>query len=119
MGRSGRSPQAWLGSPFLQAQRDGVFVARLATISLRVGRVDRPRPQGGGVGGTARQPEANPELVWHIEDVLDVYTRPYDPKRPQVCLDETSRQLLAEVRPPQPPAPGRPARYDAEYAREG
>jgi len=54
-----------------------------------------------------------------MEDVLDVYTRPYDPRRPQVCLDETSRQLLAEVRPPQPPAPGRPARYDAEYAREG
>jgi hypothetical protein len=54
-----------------------------------------------------------------MEDVLDVYTRPYDPKRPQVCLDETSRQLLAEVRPPQPPAPDHPARYDAEYAREG
>jgi len=54
-----------------------------------------------------------------MEDVLDVYTRPYDPKRPQVCLDETSRQLLAEVRPPQPPAPDHPARYDAEYARAG
>jgi hypothetical protein len=35
-----------------------------------------------------------------MEDVLEVYTRPYDPRRPQVCLDETSRQLLAEVTPP-------------------
>ncbi len=54
-----------------------------------------------------------------MEDVLDVYTRPYDPRRPQVCLDETSRQLLAEVRAPLPLAPGHPARYDAEYARAG
>jgi hypothetical protein len=54
-----------------------------------------------------------------MEDVLDVYTRPYDPARPVVCLDETSRQLLAEVRPPLPAAPGRPARVDPEYAREG
>ncbi len=49
-----------------------------------------------------------------MEDVLDVYVRPYAPRVPQVCLDETSRQLLAEVRPPQPVAPGHPARYDAE-----
>ncbi len=54
-----------------------------------------------------------------MEDVLDVYTRPYDPRRPQVCLDETSRQLLGEVIPPLPPAPGRPAREDYEYTREG
>jgi hypothetical protein len=54
-----------------------------------------------------------------MEDVLDVYTRPDDPRRPQVCLDETSRQLLADTRPPLPPAPGRPAREDAEYARAG
>ena len=54
-----------------------------------------------------------------MEDVLDVYTRPYDPTRPQVCLDETSRQLLAEVRDPLPLAPGQPARHDPEYARQG
>ncbi len=45
-----------------------------------------------------------------MEDVLGVSTRPYDPQRPQVCLDETSRQLLAEVSPPRPVAPGRHAR---------
>jgi hypothetical protein len=54
-----------------------------------------------------------------MEDVLDAYTRPADPARPVVCLDETSRQLLAETRPPRPPAPGRPARHDPEYARGG
>jgi len=54
-----------------------------------------------------------------MEDVLDVYTRPYDPKRPQVCLDETSRQLLADVIPPQPMAPGVPAHEDYEYERRG
>jgi DDE superfamily endonuclease len=51
--------------------------------------------------------------------VLEVYTRPYDPRRPQVCLDETSRQLLGEVAPPRPMAPGRPAREDYEYVRQG
>ncbi len=54
-----------------------------------------------------------------MEDVLDVYQRPEDPARPLVCLDETSRQLLGEVRAPLPPAPGRPARHDPEYARGG
>jgi hypothetical protein len=54
-----------------------------------------------------------------MEDVLAVYTRPYDPRRPQVCLDETSRQLLAQVTPPRPVAPGQPAREDYEYQRGG
>lgn len=54
-----------------------------------------------------------------MEDVLDVYHRPYDPKRPQVCVDEVPKQLVAETRAPIPPAPGRPARYDYEYRRCG
>jgi hypothetical protein len=54
-----------------------------------------------------------------MEDVLGVYTRPHDPARPVVCLDETSRQVLADVRPPLPPAPGTPRREDPEYARHG
>jgi hypothetical protein len=64
-------------------------------------------------------PQANAAFVWHMEDVLDVYTRPYDPRRPQVCLDETSRQLVAETRAPLPLAPGQPARHDPEYERHG
>ena len=54
-----------------------------------------------------------------MEDVLDVYTRPYDPKRPQVCLDEASKQLLADVQPPLPARPGATATVDHEYARHG
>ena len=54
-----------------------------------------------------------------MEDVLDVYHRPYDPTRPLVCLDETSRQLLGDARPPLPPTPGQPARHDPEYVRAG
>ena len=54
-----------------------------------------------------------------MEDVLDVYTRPYDPRRPQVCLDETSVQLIGEKRIPVPMAPGRPAHIDYEYERNG
>jgi DDE superfamily endonuclease len=54
-----------------------------------------------------------------MEDVLDVYHRPYDPKRPQVCLDEASKQLVGEVVQPLPPAPGQPERFDYEYVRHG
>lgn len=54
-----------------------------------------------------------------MEDVLDVYTRPYDLKRPQICLDERPVQLLADVRPPQPARPGTPRREDHEYERRG
>ena len=54
-----------------------------------------------------------------MEDVLAVYTRPHDPDCPLVCLDETSKQLLAETRVPIPMKPGRPARCDYEYERNG
>jgi DDE superfamily endonuclease len=54
-----------------------------------------------------------------MEDVLDVYQRPHDPSRPLVCLDETSKQLVEETRTPQPMKPGRPARHDYEYKRNG
>ena len=64
-------------------------------------------------------PRGSCEFVACMEDVLDVYHRPRDPRRPQVNLDETSKQLVGEVRPPLPPAPGRPERYDGEYVRNG
>ncbi len=54
-----------------------------------------------------------------MEDILDVYTRPYDPKRPQVCMDETSKQLVREVQHPLPTRPGHIERYDYEYERQG
>jgi len=54
-----------------------------------------------------------------MEDVLDVYHRPFDPDRPVVCVDEQPKQLVSETRVPLPPRPGTPARYDYEYKREG
>lgn len=50
---------------------------------------------------------------------MDVYKRPYDPRHPNVCLDETSKQLIGETRIPVPACPGQPARYDYEYKRNG
>lgn len=64
-------------------------------------------------------PEHSGEFVAHMEDVLEVYTRPFDPKRPQVCMDEVSKQLVGETRTPIPAAPGEPERYDYEYVRNG
>jgi len=54
-----------------------------------------------------------------MEDVLEVYHRPHDPACPVVCVDETSKQLSVETRKPIPAKPGRPARYDYEYERNG
>ena len=54
-----------------------------------------------------------------MEDVLEVYHRGYDEKFPVICMDETSKQLVAETRVPIPLAPGRPARLDYEYTRNG
>ena len=54
-----------------------------------------------------------------MEDVLEVYARPHDPERPVVCLDETSKQLIAETRMPIAAKPGRPGRHDYEYQRNG
>ena len=59
------------------------------------------------------------DFVWRMEDVLDLYAKPYDPQRPVVCFDEQPRQLIAEVRTPVPAAPGRPQRIDYEYRRQG
>jgi hypothetical protein len=54
-----------------------------------------------------------------MEDVLEVYHRPYDAARPVVCMDECSKQLIGEVRAPLPPQPGRVAKEDSEYERRG
>ena len=54
-----------------------------------------------------------------MEDVLEVYWRPYDPKRPVVCLDETFKQLIGETREPLPARPGAVERYDHVYVRNG
>jgi len=64
-------------------------------------------------------PVHSAEFVCAMEDTLEVYQRPYDPQRPQVCLDEASKQLIGEVQPSVLPEPGKPAREDYEYQRNG
>ena len=64
-------------------------------------------------------PRASAAFVARMEDVLAVYARPVDPKRPLVCFDEAGKDLKRHTRLPQPAAPGREAREDSEYEREG
>jgi hypothetical protein len=59
------------------------------------------------------------EFVWRLEDILDLYAEPDDPRYPVVCFDASPYQLVSEVRQPLPMAPGRPVRYDYEDRREG
>jgi hypothetical protein len=62
---------------------------------------------------------ASADFVCAMEDILEVYHRPYDPKRPLVCFDEGSKQQTREVRRPLPAQPGSLAKYDFEYERNG
>jgi hypothetical protein len=64
-------------------------------------------------------PKANAEFVWRMEDVLEVYKLPYDPGFPVICMDEASKQLVAEVRLPLPLEPQQSLRIDSEYERKG
>jgi hypothetical protein len=64
-------------------------------------------------------PKANAEFVWRMEDVLEVYKRPYDARFPVICMDESSKQLVGEERPAQPAKPGRVKKEDNEYVRKG
>ena len=64
-------------------------------------------------------PEQDAEFVCAMEDVLDVYHRPYDEKRPLIALDESSKQLIGETKQPLPAEPGQPERFDYEYVRNG
>jgi transposase len=64
-------------------------------------------------------PQVDAEYVARMEDVLDLYAEPTDPKRPVVCFDESPIQLIGEVRPPIPARPGQLERYDFEYKRNG
>jgi len=64
-------------------------------------------------------PQIDGEYVARMEDVLDLYAEPADPKRPVVCFDESPTQLIGETRAPIPAEPGQPERYDCEYRRNG
>lgn len=84
----------------------------------------RTTPQKNGLTGRKVEywvipPEANAEFVASMEEVLDVYERPYDPKVPVVCMDEQPVQLTREVRPPVEATQDHPKRIDYEYERAG
>jgi len=64
-------------------------------------------------------PDAEAAFVCAMEDVLDVYQRPYDPKRPLVCTDEGTKQHTRETQLPLPAAPAQAAKEDYEYERNG
>lgn len=64
-------------------------------------------------------PNENAAFVCAMENVLETYRKPYDEKRPVVCMDETSKQLVKETRTPMACEPGRPQRFDYEYERNG
>jgi DDE superfamily endonuclease len=64
-------------------------------------------------------PRKSAAFVWRMEEVLDLYEEPYDPKKPVVCFDERPCQLIGEVRDPLPTKPGQVERFDSEYERGG
>jgi hypothetical protein len=64
-------------------------------------------------------PTANAAFVCAMEDILEVYRRPYNSNEPLVCMDETAKQLIKEIRQPEPVKLGKTARYDYEYERNG
>lgn len=64
-------------------------------------------------------PEQNAEFVAHMEDVLEIYHLPHNPKRPVICMDEQPVQLIKETRIPLPAKPGQPESFDYEYERNG
>ena len=64
-------------------------------------------------------PKANAQFVCAMENVLEAYHQPYDPKRPLICMDEANKQLVQETRLPIKAEPGQPERFDYEYERNG
>lgn len=64
-------------------------------------------------------PQQNADFVWHMEEVLEVYQRPYESEFPVICLDEATKQLVKETLMPIAPQAGVPERIDYEYQRNG
>lgn len=64
-------------------------------------------------------PKKNDEFVWRMEEILDIYKKPYDVNHPVICFDESSKQQVQDVIESLPVKPGTPYRYDSEYKRNG
>ena len=112
----------------LTAEERESLVALIAA-GVEGGRFDRPKDGPPGAPKNELKPrlrepwcvppKSDAEFVCAMEDVLEVYHRPFDEKRPKVCLNETSKQLVGEVVQPIPAEPGQPERFDYEYVRNG
>src|SRR5262249_1470588 len=128
--QAGRGPGGPPDRPGLQPPARGPRPLDAPTAGRPVGGVAHRRGHQRGPGAAAAKkneakpplreqgglpPKANADFVGALEQVLEVYARPYAPQRPVVGCDEASKQLLADVRPPLPPAPGQPQRVDYEY----
>src|SRR5829696_428686 len=108
-GRCGFWPSTWLTWPTLTRSPTRPCARPLKKNALQ--------PHRRTMWCMAGKPSA--EFVYHMEDVLEVYHRPYDPKRPVVCVDETFKQLIGETREPLPMRPGSVERFDYVYTRNG
>ena len=64
-------------------------------------------------------PEQDADFVYHMEDVLDTYKLAFNPNRPVVCFDEMNKQLISDIRDPIPAMPGKPAKEDYHYKKNG
>src|SRR3712207_2203059 len=104
----------------LLAQRM-VELAYVDTLSYETVRqtLKKERPQTAPEKDVVYPEKPSAEFVYHMEDVLEVYHRPYDPQRPVVCMDETFKQLIGETRQPLPMRPGSVERFDYVYTRNG
>src|SRR5688572_22430928 len=115
--RHGSSPGLMAPQPILGSNRRESLATPSAGDRMgpcaRHSKKNALQPHLRKMGCMAGKPSA--EFVYHMEDVLEVYHRPYDPKRPVVCVDETFKQLIGETREPLPMRPGTMARYDYVY----
>ncbi len=112
------------GPPAMDATAFGRPVGRVGGGGRRLRRDGAARPQKNEIKPWLKEqwcipPEADAEFVCAMEDVLEVYHRPYDERRPLVCLDEASKQLIGETVQPLPAEPGQAERFDYEYVRNG
>ncbi len=112
------------GPPAMYATAFGRPVGRVGGGGRRLRRDGAARPQKNEIKPWLKEqwcipPEADAEFVCAMEDVLEVYHRPYDERRPLVCLDEASKQLIGETVQPLPAEPGQAERFDYEYVRNG
>lgn len=114
----------WMDASRLGGLADQIVALEIVdSISISSGPSDRRSKKRSEAvvrrGGWSIPPHANVPFVCAMENILEVYHQPYDPKRPRVCMDETNKQLVKETRLSIEAEPGQPERFDYEYQRNG